>query len=245
MRCWAWGSGPTSAPPDCPTRWSRAGGTGNAGRRRRRERETLVTEATASPAAGAARIEVCLTAEALAALEPHDGIDMFRPAAKQHQALIGIARDAQSCVSAGVDADRLVAYAAFHPPSDVESWGEDRTGRIIELGAVEVAPPYRGQRLAERLLAASFQGGRFESTVVFATMYVWHYDLKRTGLNDFAYKRLLERLYRSAGFEPFNTADAEVRSSSANQLMARVGSRADPTVVEEFHRLRTRPRFFG
>jgi len=199
----------------------------------------------AVPPTGEARIEPCLSGDDLAALAPHPGIDMFRPSAKQHQALVGIARDPQSCVSVGVDAGSMVAYAAFHPPSDVESWGEDRTGRIIELGAVEVAPPYRGQHLAERLLAASFGHGRFEDTVVFATMYVWHYDLKRTGLNDFAYKRLLERLYRSAGFVPFPTADAEVRSSAANQLMARVGSRADPAVVEEFHRLRTRPRFFG
>ena len=204
-----------------------------------------MSEAAAEPAAGAARIEACTAAEALARLEPHPSIDMFRPAAKQHQALVGIARDVQTCVSVAVDGATMVAYAAFHPPSDVESWGDDRTGRIIELGAVEVAPPYRGQHLAERLLAASFADGRFERTVVFATMYVWHYDLKRTGLNDFAYKRLLERLYRSAGFEPFNTADAEVRSSAANQLMARIGGDADPAVVEEFHRLRTRPRFFG
>lgn len=201
-------------------------------------------DATAPPP-GNAQVEACVGAEALSALTPHPGIDMFRPSAKQHQALVGIARDAQSCVSVAVDADAMVAYAAFHPPSDVESWGEDRTGRIIELGAVEVAPPYRGQHLAERLLSASFQNGRYEDTVVFATMYVWHYDLKRTGLNDFAYKRALERLYGSAGFVAFPTADAEVRSSAANQLMARLGSRADPAVVEEFHRLRTRPRFFG
>ncbi len=198
---------------------------------------------TASPA-GAAHVEVCVGGDALAALRPHPAIDMFRPAAKQHEALVGIARDPQTCVSIAVDGELMVAYAAFHPPSDVESWGEDRTGRIIELGAVEVAPPYRGQRLAQRLLAASFEDGRFDDTVVFATMYVWHYDLSRTGLNDFAYKRLLERLYRSAGFVPFPTADAEIRSSAANQLMARVGERADPVVVEEFHRLRTKPRFY-
>jgi len=194
---------------------------------------------------GTARVAVCLDPDDLSALAPHPAIDMFRPAAKQHAALVGIARDVQSCVSVAIDDTTMVAYAAFHPPSDVESWGEDRTGRIIELGAVEVAPPYRGQHLAERLLATSFEGGRFDDTVVLATMYVWHYDLKRTGLNDFAYKRLLERLYRSAGFVPFPTADAEVRSSAANQLMARIGASADPVVVEEFHRLRTRPRFYG
>ncbi len=189
------------------------------------------------------RLIACASAAQLGSLRPHPGLDMFRPPEKQHQALIGIARDAGACVSVADAAGGLVAYAAFHPPSDIESWGEDRTGRILELGAVEVAPPYRGRRLAERLLEASFAGGRFDATVVIATMYVWHYDLKRTGLEDFAYRRLLERLYGSVGLAPFPTADAEIRSNAANLLMARIGPDADPSVVEEFHRLRTRPRF--
>ncbi len=200
---------------------------------------------SAAGAVRAADVRPCVAAGVLEALGAHAGLDMFRPADLQHRALVAIARDAPTCVSAAVDEAQLVGYAAFHRPSDVESWGEDRTGRIVELGAVEVAPPYRGQRLAQRLLDVSFADGRFDDTVVIATLYAWHYDLRRSGLTDFAYKRLLEKLYRHAGLETFPTADAEIRSNAANALMARIGPHAPPQVVAEFERLRTRPRFFS
>ncbi len=188
-------------------------------------------------------IVACVDADRLRKLRPDAELDRFRPAAKQHHALVGIAADEATCVTIAISGDVMVAYVAFHPPSDIESWGEDRTGRILELGAIEVAPRARGRKLAERLLDASFAGGRFDHTVVIATLYVWHYDLRRTGLGDFAYKRLLEKLYGRVGLVTYPTADLEVRSSAANALMARIPDTADPTVVAEFHRLRTRPRF--
>ncbi|MFO7544911.1 MAG: hypothetical protein R6W77_05390 [Trueperaceae bacterium] len=197
-----------------------------------------------------------MSAAALAGLTPHAQLDRFRPPPQQLKALVDIAADPRGCVTGSVlanrapnDADQdgtddlLVGYAAFHPPSDVESWGDDRSGRLVELGAIEVAPDLRGQRLAERMLETSFAGGRFDDTVVFATLYVWHYDLARTGLGDLAYRRMLERLYRSAGLVPYPTGDVEVRSSAANALMARVGPDAPEDVVAEFHRLRKRGSF--
>src|SRR5690606_9351107 len=144
------------------------------------------------------------------------------------------------CVAAAVDAAgrRLIGYAAFHRPSAIEPWGVDRSGSLIELGAVEVASGFRGLRLAERLLSAAFDGGRFDDTVVFATLYRWHYDLQRTGLGELGYRRMLERLYGSAGFVPLTTTDPEIGSHDANRLMARVGPRAAPAVIAEFDRLR-------
>lgn len=186
-----------------------------------------------------ADIEACVSRAVLQALEPSGALNVFRPAAKQHAALMDMAEDASCCVSIARDGARLVGYVVFHPPTEIESWGHDRTRRLIELGAVEVDPGYRGQRLAERLLEVSFADGRFDDTVVFATMYVWHYDLRRTGLSDFAYRRMLERLYRSAGMVPFRTSDPEIRSNAANALMARVGPDCPPEVLAEFDRLRT------
>jgi acetoin utilization protein AcuA len=185
-----------------------------------------------------ARIVVGADAALLAGLEPHQQLDRFRPPEKQLEALIDIATDPQGTITALVRGRRLLGYVAFHPPTEIESWGADRTKQILELGAVEVAPEERGRRWAERMLLASFDGGRFDHTVVFATLYTWHYDLERSGLGDFAYKRMLERLYRSAGLEPFGTTDEEVRSSPANALMARLGPLAPAEVVAEFHRLR-------
>ncbi len=186
----------------------------------------------------ATTITACEAPGALAGLAPHERLDLFRSPAKQLAALVDIAEDERGCVVAAADGGTLVGYVAFHPPTEVESWGSDATGELIELGAIEVAPEYRSQNLARRLLEASFAGGRFDHTVVFATLYVWHYDLKRSGMTDLAYRRMLERLYRAGGLEVFPTSDEEVRSSAANALMARIGPRAPARVVEEFHRLR-------
>lgn len=190
-------------------------------------------------------VRACVAATELEGLRAHEELDMFRPPAGQLAALRELAGEERCCVSVAVADGTLIGYAAFHPPTEVESWGDDRSGRIVELGAVEVAPSWRGFELGERLLRASFAGGRWDDTVVFATMYAWHYDLARTGLTDFAYKRLLEKLYRKVGMEPRPTTDPEIRSNAANQLMVRVGPDAPAEVREEFERLRTRPQAFG
>lgn len=186
-------------------------------------------------------LEVCASAARLAGLTISPALGIFRPAAQQHQALILLAHDPNCCVSILVAAGQLIGYAAFHPPSAIERWGDDRTGQIIELGAIEVDPCCRGQNLATRLLQASFANGRFDHTIVIATMYACHYDLQRSGLNEFQYKELLQNLYRSVGMEPYRTSDPEIRLSAANALMARIGPGCPAAVKAEFERLRTQP----
>jgi acetoin utilization protein AcuA len=182
-------------------------------------------------------IETCVLEQRLEPLGMDETLEMFRKPEAQKQALQEIIRDG-GCVTLAVSDKTVIGYAAFHHPSEVESWGEDKTGKLIELGAVEVSYHYRGQKLAEQLLLETFKTGRFDDTIVFATMYFWHYDLKRTGLTDFAYKRLLDKLYRKAGMLPFATTDPEIKSSAANQLMARVGPNTPAEVKAEFDRLR-------
>jgi acetoin utilization protein AcuA len=182
-------------------------------------------------------IVTCVSAQRLASLLMDETLDMFRKSEAQKQALRAMIQDG-GCVSVVVKGHEVIGYAAFHQPSEVEAWGEDKTGKLVELGAVEVSAHYRGQKLAERLLIETFNTGMFDDTIVFATMYVWHYDLKRTGLTDFAYKRLLDKLYRKAGMVPFVTTDPEIKSSAANQLMARVGPNTPAEVKAEFDRLR-------
>lgn len=189
-------------------------------------------------------LDICASPQDIASLVPSKGLKMFRQAAQQQQALVEIATDTSCCVSIARCGGDMVGYAAFHHPSDVETWGDDKTGALIELGAIEVDPDYRGQDLAKRLLSESFAGGRFDDTIVIATMYVWHYDLKGNALSDFQYKRLLDRLYRSIGMEPYRTTDPEIRSNAANQLMARIGPNCPQAVRDEFDRLRSQKHAF-
>jgi acetoin utilization protein AcuA len=171
----------------------------------------------------------------------HAELDVFRAPEAQRAAVADIAADPSGCAFVAEQGGRTVGYVTFHPPGDLETWGEDRSGRLVELGAIEVAPSLRGERLGERLLEAAFADGRFDDTVVFATLYVWHYDLARTGLGPFAYRRLLEKLYRKADLVAKPTSDPEIRSDGANALVARIGPKAPEEVVREFDRIRVRP----
>lgn len=183
-------------------------------------------------------LEACSPSEVLGGLQADPELDTFRPAREQLRALRELAVEPGSCVSTAVVAETLIGYASFHRPAPPELWSQDRTGLLLELGAIEVAPRWRGQKLAERLLQVSFAGGRFDATIVFATMYVWHYDFPRTQLGRLGYRRALQRLYEGAGFETFDTSDPEISSSPANALMARIGSRAPSELRAEFDRLR-------
>lgn len=181
---------------------------------------------------------VCAGAAYVEALQIDPALDTFRPPHLQLKALVDMAGDQQCCVTTAVAGGTLVGYVAFHPPTPPELWSLDRTGLLVELGAIEVAPSHRGKGLAEKLLQLSFEGGRFDATIVFATMYVWHYDHVRSGLGELGYRRVLSRLYGGAGFEQFRTSDPEIRSSPANALMARTGKDAPAAAREEFDRLR-------
>ncbi len=205
-------------------------------------RAAVGAHAASTGATPAVRVVACASPEFIASLDPHLGLDTFRPPASQHEALVGIAGEDRGCVTVAIQPDerRLVGYVAFHAPSEVETWGDDASGAIVELGAVEVADVMRGQRLAERMLTASFADGRFDDTVVFATLYRWHYDLGRTGLGALGYRRMLERLYGTVGLVPASTTDPEIAHDPANRLVARVGPHAPPAVVAEFDRLRNR-----
>ncbi len=182
--------------------------------------------------------ESCVSRERLLALQFSSSLDTFRPPQQQRAALAAIAGDSRSCLTIAVKEGRVVGYASFHPPAPPESWSRDRTGQLLELGAIEVEPDMRGNRLAEQLLGVSMAGGRFDATIVLALIYVWNFDLRRVPLGALGYRRLLERLYMKAGFERFATDDPEVLASPANALMARIGSRTPAAIREEFDRLR-------
>ena len=179
-----------------------------------------------------------MAAQRLAALPFSGDLDTFRRPEAQQAALADIAGEDRCCVTVVLQAGEIVGYASFHPPAPPERWSEDRTGRLLELGAIEVIPRLRGQRLAERLLELSFASGRFDDTIVLALIYVWNFDLRRVPLGALGYRRLLERLYTKAGFERYQTDDPEVLASPAHALMARTGSQAGNGLAAEFDRLR-------
>lgn len=169
-------------------------------------------------------------------LHPH--LNVFRPAYKQHAALIGITGIPSGSVGTVLCEGQVVCYATLHPPDKYQRFGESTLEGFLELGAVESAPEYRSQRLARRLLDVMVPPGSFQENILIATLYHWHYDLENTGLSTYAYRRLLEKLYSRVGFEVVKTDDPEIISYPGNALMVRIGSRIPEDLRAEFERLR-------
>jgi acetoin utilization protein AcuA len=186
------------------------------------------------------RIEVlpCADPNLIKRLEMDLSLDVFRQPELQKEALIGIADADDSCVCIAKLGHRIVGYATFHPPDEIERWSGSKVPGLLELGAVETSKTHRGRHLARTLLEVGIGTGRYNDKIVIATIYHWHFDLEATGLTSHAYRKLLERMYSSVGFQIVKTDDPEIAYYPGNSLMARVGERASEALKAEFDRLR-------
>ncbi|MFN3267467.1 MAG: GNAT family N-acetyltransferase [Deinococcales bacterium] len=187
---------------------------------------------------GSIEILPCADPILIARLEMDNTLDVFRQPELQKDALVGIAESPDGCVCIAKLGHRIIGYATFHPPDEIERWSESRVSGLLELGAVESSKTHRGRHLARNLLEVGIGTGRYNDKIVIATIYQWHFDLDSTGLTSHAYRKLLERMYGSVGFEIFKTDDPEIAYYPGNSLMARIGEHASDALKKEFDRLR-------
>ena len=114
---------------------------------------------------------------------------------------------------------------------------------LIELGAIEVIPEFRGYQVGKNLLIVSMMDDAMEDYIIITTEYYWHWDLKRTGLNVWEYRKVMEKMMNAGGLVWYATDDPEICSHPANCLMARIGKRVDQASIQKFDRLRFMNRF--
>lgn len=176
------------------------------------------------------------------AAELDPGLTCFREPAEQIKALRQVAVMPTGRVVVARGGGLVVGYAAVHPPDARSRWGEAGLEWLLELGAIEVAPRFRREGIGKRLLAVLFDGGRLEDRIVIALALWWHWDLRRTGLNLWAYQEMLSRLLGSCGFRKEPTADREVIAHPANAVFARRGRLVAPGQDGAFVELCRRPQ---
>jgi acetoin utilization protein AcuA len=176
-------------------------------------------------------------------LEFHEDLVAFRPPAQQHKAIIGIADLPEGRILIARDHNMIVGYVTYLYPDPLERWSEGKMENLIELGAIEVIPKFRGSGVGKALLRVSMMDDAMEDFIVITTEYYWHWDLKGTGLNVWEYRKIMEKMMNAGGLEYYATDDPEISSHPANCLMARIGSRVDPESVQKFDQLRFMNRY--
>jgi acetoin utilization protein AcuA len=188
-------------------------------------------------------VEGPISSSSLGELEFHKDLTSFRPAKAQHKALIEIAALPEGRIIVARDANTVIGYVTYVYPDPLERWSEGKMENLIELGAIEVIPAYRGEGIGKALLKVSMMDDAMEDYIIITTEYYWHWDLKGSGLNVWEYRKIMEKTMQAGGLEWFATDDPEICSHPANCLMARIGKRVGPESIEKFDRLRFMNRF--
>lgn len=188
-------------------------------------------------------IEGPVSSEKLASYDFHEDLTSFRPAKQQHKALIEIAKLPEGRLIIARKEHTIVGYVTFLYPDPLERWSEGNIEQLIELGAIEVIPEFRGNGVGKNLLRVSMMDETMENYIVITTEYYWHWDLKGTGLNVWEYRKVMEKMMNAGGLEWFATDDPEISSHPANCLMAKIGKNVDMATVQQFDRLRFKNRF--
>ncbi|MEH7331518.1 GNAT family N-acetyltransferase [Neobacillus drentensis] len=188
-------------------------------------------------------IEGPISSNKLAGLDFHEDLIAFRPPEQQHKALIGIADLSEGRIIIARYRNTIVGYVTFLYPDPLERWSEGKMDNLIELGAIEVIPQFRGSQVGKNLLIVSMMDDAMEDYLTITTEYYWHWDLKGTKLNVWEYRKIMEKMMNAGGLEWYATDDPEICSHPANCLMARIGKRIDSETVQKFDRLRFMNRF--
>ncbi|GIP32901.1 GNAT family N-acetyltransferase [Paenibacillus sp. J2TS4] len=188
-------------------------------------------------------IEGPVAPENVARLSMHPDLDAFRRPKDQQEALVEIAGLPEGRIIVARDEMTIVGYVTFHYPDEMERWSDGNMEDLVELGAIEVANDYRGLGLAKGLIKLAFQDGQLENVIVYTTEYYWHWDLRRSGLNVWQYREMMEELMKCVDMVWYATDDPEICSHPANCLMVRVGKDVSLESVEKFDHLRFRQRF--
>ncbi|WP_419881960.1 GNAT family N-acetyltransferase [Peribacillus sp. B-H-3] len=188
-------------------------------------------------------IEGPISSEKLAKYEFHEHLVAFRPPSQQHKALIEIADLPEGRIIIARHQNTIVGYVTYLYPDPLERWSEIEMEDLIELGAVEVIPEFRGVSAGKNMLKVSMMDDAMEDFIIITTEYYWHWDLKGTGLNVWDYRKIMEKMMSAGGLVYYATDDPEISSHPANCLMARIGKRVDRESIQKFDRLRFMNRF--
>ncbi|WP_243386030.1 GNAT family N-acetyltransferase [Bacillus kexueae] len=192
---------------------------------------------------GAVIIEGPISPDKLSGFEFHEQLTSFRPAKDQHKALVEIARLEEGRIIIARHQHTIIGYVTYLYPDPLERWSEGKMENLIELGAIEVIPQFRGSQIGKNLLKVSMMDDAMEDYIIITTEYYWHWDLKGTGLNVWEYRKVMEKMMNAGGLKWYATDDPEISSHPANCLMARIGTRVDQDSIQRFDQLRFMNRF--
>ncbi len=101
----------------------------------------------------------------------HEDLTAFRPAPQQYKAVIDISKLPEARIIVARLDDLIIGYVTYLYPDPLERWSQGNMENLIELGAVEVIPAFRGYSVGKTMLQVSMMDDNMEDYIIITTEY--------------------------------------------------------------------------
>lgn len=165
-------------------------------------------------------------------LRPDEGLHAFaRRPEREYELLLNIARSETGELALAYTAEGvIVGQITF---ADAGTWWRE-TGVSREV-ALEISSNWRKQGVARHLIELVMARADLENWILLAQGFSWHWETEQLGLTRIRYREMLARLVATYGFTEYLTTEPNIRDDPANILLARLGSRVEPTALQQFY----------
>ncbi len=174
--------------------------------------------------------------QALTKYQLSEGLCCFRPAKRQHEALIELAQQPDGLVFTAALANKIISYVTFQKP-DFPWWIKRCFPKLIELGSIETDMSWRNLGLSKTVLDKVLKNpdfSFFEDYIIIAVHTIHSWDLKNTCISPWDYRHFMLELFKKYDFVPWETEDPEIREHPCNILLARIGANIEPEDIKRF-----------
>ena len=157
-------------------------------------------------------------------LRADNGLRAFaRRPEREHQLLLNIAKKPENKLTIACTPDGDIIGEVTLAPADAH-WGN--TEHIYEV-AIQVSDGWRRWGIAHSLLAFALEFATLEQMIIVGMGLDWHWDMEGVGLTVYQYREMMARLFAAHGFSEYLTTEPNIRMSSANIFVVRIGKYVD------------------
>jgi len=157
----------------------------------------------------------------------------------QRESLIkSAACEGANVVLALADAKDIIGYGVLDYPDAGERWAEIGPKIMMEIKAIEVCRAWRSVGIAHRIMEMILAHPQIEDKIIYLVGYSWTWDLAGAGINAGLYREKLVGLFKSHGFQEYETNEPNVCLKPENFLMGRIGKNISKMIKDRFKWLR-------
>ena len=148
------------------------------------------------------------------------------------------AREGANVVLALAESKEIIGYGVLDYPEEGERWAEMGAKIMMEIKAIEVCRTWRSVGVAHRIMEMMLVHPQIEDKIIYLVGYSWTWDLTGAGINAGQYREKLVELFKSHGFQEYETNEPNVCLKPENFLMGRIGKNISQMIKDRFKWLR-------